>query len=192
MPHSLPSVLVVCTGNICRSPMAEAMLRALAVGPDGRPTLDLSSAGTHGWDASPATESSARAAAERGLDLAGHRSRPLTGDLVEGADLMIAMSVEHRDAIASAVPSAVDRTFTLKELVLLLEAVRPTGDLAARVAAAARHRRDVGAPVGDLDVADPYGSSPEVYRSMADELDHWTGLLAQLLDVGSRRAVEAS
>lgn len=187
-----PSVLVVCTGNICRSPMAEAMLRERAVGADGRATLTLSSAGTHGWDAAPATDASARAAAERGLDLSDHRSRPLTRDLVEHADLVVAMAGEHRDAIARAVPGAAERTFTLKELVLLLEQVRPVGDLAARVAAAAARRRDAGTPPGDLDVADPYGAADGIYRAMADELDDWTRRLADLLDVAPRRAAEAS
>lgn len=172
---SAPSVLVVCTGNICRSPIGEAALRARLDG------ADVTSAGTDARDGGPATEGSIVAGGERGFDLAGHRSRRLTVGLVQDADLVVAMTRGHRDAIVRSVPAAADRTFTLKELVLLLEAGEPpTGDLRARVAAAAR-RRAAAPPDGDLDVDDPYGDVLDAYRRIAAEIDVWSERLARRL-----------
>ena len=88
-----PSVLVVCTGNICRSPLGEAALRARLEG------AVVTSAGTDARDGGPATEGSRIAGVERGLDIAPHRSRRLTVGMVEDADLVIAMERSHRDAV---------------------------------------------------------------------------------------------
>lgn len=172
---SAPSVLVVCTGNICRSPIGEAALRARLA------HAVVTSAGTDARDGGPATDGSVVAGAERGFDLAGHRSRRLTVGLVQDAALVVAMTRGHRDAIVRAVPTAADRTFTLKELVLLLEAGdEPSGDLAARVSEAAR-RRAAAPPDGDLDVDDPYGDVLDAYRRIAAEIDDWSERLARRL-----------
>jgi protein-tyrosine-phosphatase len=85
-------VLFVCTGNICRSPLAAALLeRALRErGVDVR-------VGRHGaWDGAPASEGAYLVGLERGLDLSGHRARLLTRELVEGADLILTMARHHR------------------------------------------------------------------------------------------------
>ena len=168
-----PSVLVVCTGNICRSPLCEAALRVRLEG------AVVTSAGTDARDGGPATEGSRIAGAERGLDIAPHRSRRLTVGMVEDADLVIAMERSHRDAICRSVPDATDRTFTLKELVLLLEADGAhDGDLRARVASAARRRAAEASPTTDLDVADPYGDHLDAYRRIAAEIESWSDRLA--------------
>ena len=170
------NVLVVCTGNICRSPLGEAALRGRLDG------VVVASAGTDAQDGGPATEGSRVAGGERGLDLSTHRSRRLTVGMVEEAALVIGMERAHRDAIARAVPTAAARTFTLKELVLLLEAGGPpTGSLAERVAEAARRRAASATRSEDLDVADPYGAHLDAYRRTADEIASWTDRLAALL-----------
>jgi protein-tyrosine-phosphatase len=85
-------VLFVCTGNTCRSPMAEVIGRRL------RPDLEFGSAGTDAIDGDEATLKAIRAAAEAG-DLSGHRSRRLTAELVAEADLVLAMEASHVDAV---------------------------------------------------------------------------------------------
>ena len=86
-------VLVVCTGNTCRSPMAAALLsRALEA--EGART-DVASAGTGAWDGAPASEGSYLVSLEHGLDLSTHRARLLTREMVDEASLILTMSRTH-------------------------------------------------------------------------------------------------
>jgi protein-tyrosine phosphatase len=168
----MTSILVVCTGNVCRSPMAEGFLRKALADALGDAAPTVSSAGTAGWEGSEATPEARAAAAELDVDIAGHRARRLRPQMVETADLIVCMAGEHRDATVRAVPTAAERTFTLKELVRLLERV-PGGDpdrFSDRVAAAGALRRDDPEP-GDDDVADPLGLPLDGYRAVAAELD---------------------
>src|SRR5262249_25318968 len=119
----MAQVLVVCTGNICRSPMAEGFLKELfRLRADDGETIDMSSAGTSAWDGSPATFEAISAAHEREADISEHRARHLAAHYVEQADLVFGMTTEHRDIAIMLVPTAAARSFTLKELVPLLEA----------------------------------------------------------------------
>jgi protein-tyrosine phosphatase len=181
----MSSILVVCTGNVCRSPVAEGMLRRGLQVRFGDEAPRVTSAGTAGWEGSPAMPESVAAAAERGVDIAAHVARRLLPKHVRAADLVIAMAAEHRDRIAAAVPEAAGRTFTLKELVRLLEALPPAQPRAAssglwtqRVAEAEALRRS-GTVLGpeDLDVVDPLGLPLESYRAVAWELEEWCGRL---------------
>jgi protein-tyrosine phosphatase len=174
----MPSILVVCTGNICRSPMAEGFLRSL-LGDRGAAGIDVSSVGTSGWDGSPATDEAVEAGLERGIDISRHRARRLHPTHVLDAHLVIGMTAAHRDRAVGMIPEAHGRSFTLKELVRLLEALpeagvrRSPGDaLAWRVAEAAA-LRDEGFAGNrhDEDVADPIGMSLAIYRAVAWELD---------------------
>jgi protein-tyrosine-phosphatase len=87
-------VLFVCTGNICRSPMAAAITRRL-LDQRGVQGVDVASAGTAAWDGAPASEGAYLVTLEHGLDVSAHRARPLTTDLVAGADLVLGMSSHH-------------------------------------------------------------------------------------------------
>lgn len=182
----MASILVVCTGNVCRSPLAEGFLRAALEGRLGASAPTVSSAGTAGWEGSPAMPESVAAAAERGVDISGHHGRALVNEHVGGADLIVGMAAEHRDAVARSVPDAAGRTFTLKELVRLLDALPPADAsgppaeaLAARPAEADRLRRSgfEGNP-HDEDVVDPLGMPLDSYRAVAWELDEWSRRLA--------------
>src|SRR5437879_4265595 len=87
-------VLFVCTGNICRSPLAASLLeRALK---ERGLEVTVTSAGTGAWDGAPASEGAYLVGLERGLDLSGHRARLLTRELVERADLILTMARHHR------------------------------------------------------------------------------------------------
>lgn len=91
------NILVVCTGNTCRSAMAAALLRG-ALQPIGNVTV--TSAGTGAWDGAPASEGAYLVALENGLDLSGHRARMLTRELVAEADLILTMSRHHAARVA--------------------------------------------------------------------------------------------
>ncbi len=110
------NVLVVCTGNICRSPMAQALLqKAIAErGLDGDIVVD--SAGTYAMAGYPASEGSVNAMQARGLDISQHRAKQLTADLVDQADLILVMEEHHRRSIFVTWPKAIIKTLLLSEL----------------------------------------------------------------------------
>lgn len=177
----MASILVVCTGNVCRSPIAEGMLRAILQTRFGDAAPSVASAGTAGWVGSAADPSSIAAAAELGIDISAHRARHLEAHDVADVSLVLAMATEHRDAASRLLPGAVGRIFTLKELVRLLEDLaeappsgQPDDVLAAQVSAADASRfgaiRDLRR---DEDVMDPLGMPPEAFRAVARDLDDW-------------------
>lgn len=88
-------VLFVCTGNTCRSPMAEAVARK-EVERRGWSRVEVASAGIAASDGAPASDGALRAVRSRGLDLGGHRSSYLTAELVDAADLVLVMSTTHK------------------------------------------------------------------------------------------------
>src|SRR5262245_27549767 len=176
----MDAILIVCTGNVCRSPIAEGLLRPVLETRLGPSAPLVSSAGTSGWSGSPADPNSVEAAAARGVDITDHRARELTPRDVASATLILGMSGEHARQVVSQDPSAAPRTFTLKELVRLLEALPNDGtsDLTGRVAAADALRSGgfAGNP-NDEDVADPLGMPLDSFRAVAWELDEWIGRL---------------
>ena len=185
----MASVLFICTGNICRSPIAEGVFRDLMARAEVQ--TDVASAGIVGWEGSSAVDEAVRAAEERGSDISGHRARRLEASHVEAADLLVCMASEHRDAVARLVPGAASRTFTLKELARLLEELpspEPGDTLTDRVRAADTLRRTgfEGQPL-DEDVSDPIGMSMDMFRAVAWDVDEWCARLVAGL-VGTRVA----
>jgi protein-tyrosine phosphatase len=170
------SVLFVCTGNICRSPIAEALLqsRSRALGLP----VSVGSAGSWAQRGNAATSNAVLASREMGLDIEEHRARPLGDHLVRGSDLVLGLAREHRDEVLELVPDAGPKTFALKELAALLVALPPSPVHADRDAALARigeaHRlRGVsgGPVVPDPDVRDPIGSALFAYRDVAWDIE---------------------
>jgi protein-tyrosine phosphatase len=175
----MTSILVICTGNICRSPIAEGFLRDALQGRFAERAPEVSSAGTSGLKGSGAMPESVRAAEELGVDISGHVARRLDPAMVDGADLLLCMASEHRDLLADG-SDRDDRAFTLKELVRLLETLPPPApdagpeSLNERIAAANLARRRGAVPASrDDDVADPLGQPLEAYRAIAWELESW-------------------
>jgi protein-tyrosine phosphatase len=170
----MASILVVCTGNVCRSPIAEGFLRKALEDALGDAAPSVASAGTAGWEGSEATPEAVAAAAELDVDIAAHRARRLRPGMAETADLVLCMAREHRDAIVRSTPDVAGRTFTLKELVRLLERLPEGGpNLPSRRLAAADRLRRADPTTDDLDddVADPLGLPLDGYRAIAAEID---------------------
>ena len=179
-------ILVVCTGNICRSPLAAALLARHALRLDA--AVEVTSAGVHGLTGEPATVDMCAEATSRGLDLSPHRAAVADRQLVADADLVIAMTDRHRTQLARIAPRAKERVFTLKELVRLSASVPPPPRGGAlrerldRLVRAAHHARALTvAPSEGEDVADPYGGSLEGYRRCADEIEQLVDQLAPWL-----------
>ncbi|MFF2371033.1 low molecular weight phosphatase family protein [Agromyces sp. NPDC058110] len=124
------NVLVVCTGNICRSPVAEQVLTARlhAVGLDG---VQVSSAGTGALVGSPMTPEAAALSVRYGADPSGHLARQLTASLVQDADLVLTATRQHRARVAELVPRAARRAFTLREFSRVLAHLAEEGELDA-------------------------------------------------------------
>ena len=181
------NILVVCTANQCRSPLAAAALRhevdrrelAVEIGP-----VEIRSAGL-GDEGVPATSATVRAGAALGLDLTAHRSQRVDAKLVGGADLVIGMERQHVREATILDPTAFGRAFTLKELVRRGEAVGPRGsepiaEWLARVHAGRRGADLLGASPAD-DVADPTTSRIVDHSMMADEVTDLAARLVTLL-----------
>ena len=105
-------ILVVCVGNICRSPMAEALLRRELRGQDG---FTVESAGLGALVGHAASEHSVALMDELGLDISGHRARQVHPDMVRDADLVLVMEAGHRRAIDDADPTARGKVHRLGE-----------------------------------------------------------------------------
>jgi len=105
-------VVFVCTGNTCRSPLAEAALRG-ALGAEAE-RVDVSSGGTAAWEGQPASEPSVTVAARDGFDLRAHRSRRVTPAMLRAADQVVVMERSHLAAV-QALGADPSRTHVISE-----------------------------------------------------------------------------
>jgi protein-tyrosine-phosphatase len=170
-------VLVVCTANIARSPLAAALL-ARELGDE----VVVGSAGTRARPGYEAAPESLRLARERGLDLTDHRSRLVSPDLLTPAELILTMSERQRDAVTPQAPRLAGRVFTLREFDRLTAVVDadagPEGTVPERLAwwREQAHLARPAAPRASEaeDVRDPMGRSPETWLRTGGLLDELT------------------
>ena len=175
----MPRILVVCTGNICRSPLIERVLRGALDQAYGPRAVEVSSAGTMGMVDSPMDERSAAILTEMGGDPAGFAARRLTEALLRDTELVITATREHRAAVVRMHPKALRTAFTVRELGHLAEQMDPAtlptepAERLRAVAAQGVTLRGTNALLdpADLDVADPYRRSDETYALMRSQLE---------------------
>jgi protein-tyrosine-phosphatase len=110
------TILFVCTGNICRSPMAEGLFNARARHAGEERLYFAESAGTWALEHSPASGNAIAVMASRGIDVTQHRGRMITRPMVEQADIIIAMTRDHREAMASEFPDQRAKVHLMSEL----------------------------------------------------------------------------
>jgi protein-tyrosine-phosphatase len=152
-------IIFVCTGNICRSPMAEGILRA-RWRELGRTDLVVSSMGTHGLDHFPAEPLARQVCRENGVDIAAHRSRFLVGDELRTADLVLCMEPAQRRFVGIFYP-------WIKARIGLLGAWPEKGR-------------------GDSVIADPMGADISVFREVFGRIDgHLERIMPNLLALAS-------
>ena len=145
-----PLIVLVCTGNTCRSPMAEALLRKRLEQAGGRwQHVNVLSAGVAASDGSQASPHAVDVLDSQGIDLSCHASRPLSDAIMQRADVVLTMTRGHRAAILAAWPEMADRVHTLRH---------DGGDIAD--------------PVGG-----PAELYQQCADQIAAELDHWLGQL---------------
>jgi len=168
-------VLFVCTANICRSPYLELRARQL-LGPDSG--VEVSSAGTLGFDSSPVSDTMDAEFARHGTDTAAFRSRLATGDLVDEADLVLTAAADHRTRLLEDRPAAFRKIFTLGQFVASARAADP-GLRGRDLIDALAHRRVPASP--DHDIDDPYRRGSEAARRAAVTMEAMLEVLVERL-----------
>jgi len=150
----MKTVLFVCTGNVCRSPMAEGLFRHAV---KGRGEYRVLSAGVGAVDGLPPSEHAVRALRELGIDISPLRSRMLSADLVRQADYIFGMTHSHVDAILLLYPQAAEKTFLLREFDETLDSF-------------------------ENDIPDPIGGTIEVYHNCRDQIEQGIASMLKFIE----------
>jgi len=138
----MKTILFVCTGNICRSPMAAGLLQQRLRKDPERRDWHVMSAGTWASEGRPASAYAVAEMADRDIDISAHRSRRVTESLMKQADLVLVMTRNHAEALRVTFPEQADKVYMLSEMV-----------------------------GKTFDIADPYGGTRLEYSYIAQELE---------------------
>lgn len=164
----MKTILFVCTGNTCRSSMAEGILKHMIKNrKDKLGKVQVISAGTYAWEGDQVSPKAVEVLKERGIDIEGYRSTPLTPGIIKEADLVLTMTMSHKAAVLQMCPQHEDRVFTLKEYIL------NNGD---RLDLSNIDFIDLHT---DYDIKDPFGQPIEAYYESADEIEEYLQKLVE-------------
>ena len=174
-----PRIVVVCTGNVCRSPYVDLRLAdALA---DCR--VQVESAGTRALVGRGIDPGSAALLTSRGISSDAFRARQLTEQIGQRATLIVVATREHRRQVVQLVPSALQRTFTIREFAALVAQAPSSLTSLAELLEYARSER-VTNPAGgrdDADIVDPFRRDETVFQQMAQQADPAVDVIAGVL-----------
>lgn len=143
------NVVIVCTANVCRSPLGEAILKKMVREEDLISLIEVHSCGIWGMDGQKPSELTLQVANENDLDLSQHQARSIRPDIIKQADLILCMTPQHRQELIQFFPSKEKKIFTLKGF---LKETRFTDEV----------------------IADPIGMSLSFYRRVYREIESET------------------
>src|SRR3954467_2261707 len=149
----MKTVLFVCTGNVCRSPMAEGIFRHAIL---GKGDYRVISAGLGATEGQPPSHYAVQAVKELGVDISRQRSRMLNPQMVDQADLILGMTHSHLDTVMMLYPHAAEKVFLLREFDETLD-------------------------IFEKDISDPIGGSYEVYLECRDQIEQGIASLLRFL-----------
>ena len=182
----MTTILAVCTGNICRSPVLAHLLEDRT-----DETVTVSSAGIRARAGDPIAPGMANLLQPRGIDSSRFVAQQLTPEMIRSTDIVVTMTRAQRGAVVRAVPESVRRTFTLLELAHVLSTSRgPRGatDDAARWAQipdlVSLERQHHTGRTRELDVEDPWGRGDKAYRRAFDRIVTATDTVCGVLGTG--------
>jgi protein-tyrosine-phosphatase len=136
-------IVIICTGNTCRSPMAEVLLKDKIEKYNAAEQIAVASAGIAAWNEGRASKGAQCVMKQRGIDILAHRSRRLSREDIVRADLLLTMTTSHKEAVLSIMPEAWNKVFTLAEF--------------------AGEKKDI---------SDPYGGDTAIYEACAVEIEN--------------------
>jgi protein-tyrosine phosphatase len=194
-------VLFVCTGNICRSAIAEQVFRALY----GSETISFASAGTGALVGAGMPEQAAAISRQLGGEPENHAGQQLSRQFLEAADLVIALTRDHRGEIVRTLPRANRYTFTLRELARVLESYESDPDAkkietvgvvsvaellrtAVPILAGQRGYAEAPQTPEDDDVIDPFRRSQEIYDLSGSQIGDAVNRISHVIELLKRRA----
>src|ERR1041385_8757963 len=157
----MKTILFVCTGNVCRSPMAEGIFRQAI---HGRGNYRVVSAGLGAMEGQPPSAHAVEAVKELGIDISNQRSRMLTPDLVHQADYIFGRTPSHVDPVMLLYPQAAEKTFLLREFDETLDTF-------------------------EKDISDPIGGSYDIYLACRDQIEQGIVSILRFLEQGEGAGV---
>ncbi len=174
----IKKILLVCTGNTCRSSMGEWLLKELIKKDEALQSsgIIVESAGVAAFPGSGASFNAIEAMKERGIDISGHKARMITEGMAADSDIILTMTVSQKERILREFKSAAGKTYTLKEYAYGgVEKAEENG------------KKDGG--YGGMDIRDPFGGSLEEYKKALSEIED---ALKAVLERIKRESAESS